>query len=638
MKSFLTALFLAFFILGFAQQSEDIIPKDAVTVFSLNNISILQKVSMDELVSYDFMAELQSELFDGSTNGKTLKDSGIDFNQKMNIFYGKNPEFEISGFTFGISSKDQLFSVFDDFDRVEGVIPGVEYYNNYFNHLMIKGNVGLLIRVDTDQQKLSEMTDSIWYARGYELPWNNYFDGYYDDEEIIEGDELDQNDGFEDDIEEMEIEGFDGEEIEEITIDDIDMGTPEADANDLTKNYYELRDSLESELSRMRLFEITNELFTQNINLKQTDKNFAHQLTHQSDGIFYLDNSRNFRNTNNMGSLQSLFPELYQDMKELYTGNVMLGDIMLNATSIDLKVEANYGEALGSIYQELNNSKFDKAVLKYIPKGNSGFFTYNIDLKAGYDRAYDIIIPILQEEKSPRILQNVLIAELMNEFINTDAVFNTYKGSMFGTFNGVKRVKTTRIEFFYDEQTFEYGEREVEGEEDMPIFTLGFSTARADIPNKILKHISRLTSQCKNMGNYWVVEDAVLNSLPLYMINKNGLFILTNDEDLAKNHSNGYGSGALSGKAAKKAKKSGSMYGYLNWGEVLDRLPKEMFSSEQNELLESMRGKTGLLELTSSKTTRQKTTYEVSYKFEGSYENSGKYLLDLVNSAYLLSK
>ena len=103
--------------ISWGQKSEDIIPKDAVTVFSLNNISILQKVSMDELVSYDFMTELQSELFDGSTQGKTLKDAGIDFNQKMNIFYGKNPEFEISGFTFGITDKEKLFTVFDDFDR-----------------------------------------------------------------------------------------------------------------------------------------------------------------------------------------------------------------------------------------------------------------------------------------------------------------------------------------------------------------------------------------------------------------------------------------------------------------------------------------------------------------------------------------
>lgn len=627
MKLYLTLPFLVLSSTLFAQQSDDFIPKDAVTVFSFNNISILQKVSMDELVSYDFMTELQSELFDGSTQGKTLKDSGIDFNQKMNIFYGKNPEFELSGFTFGITDKDKLFSVFDDFDRVESIVPGVEYYNNYFNHLMIKGNVGLLIRVDSDQEYLTEMTDSIWVARGFELPWVYDLDDYYDED----GNPMEEGDIMED------LEGVeDGDEVEEIIEEEYaDVSVEEND--ELFKNYYELRDSLESELSRKRLDNIINELFVGGKNLKAIDARLANQMKHTSDGIFYLDNSRNFKNTNGLWYFQTMFPELYKDLNELYSGNVMLGDIVLNNQSVDMKLEANYGPALGSIYEQLNGAKFDKNVLKYIPKNNSGFFTYNIDLREGYERAYDIIIPILSQERNPRISANVLTVELLDEFINKDALFNTYKGSMFGTFNGLKRVKTKRIEFFYDEETFEYGEKEIESEEDMPVFTLGFSTARADIPEKILKHMSRLTSQFKNMGDYWVYEDAILNSLPLYMINKNNLFIFTNDEDLAKNHSNGYGSEALSSKTAKKAKKSGSVYGYLNLGDIINKLPREMFTENRYELLESMKGKKGIMEVTSTATSREKTVYNMTYSFDGA-ENAGKYLLDLVNTAYILSK
>lgn len=615
--------------ISWGQKSEDIIPKDAVTVFSLNNITILQKVSMDELVSYDFMTELQSELFDGSTQGKTLKDAGIDFNQKMNIFYGKNPEFEISGFTFGISDKEKLFSVFDDFDRKESLVAGTEYYNNYFNHLMIQGNVGLLIRVDTDQGKLTEITDSIWVSRGFELPWME--DEYYDEEQM---DTYDDEELTDDDPTLNE----DGDEVEEIIEEEVDE-TPIAvdETSDLFKNYYELRDSIESEYSRKRLLLITEELFAQKINLKGKDARLAAQLTHTSDGIFYLDNSRNFKNTNSLFYLQAMFPELYHDLNDLYTGNVMLGDIVLNAKSIDLKVEANYGDGLGSIYEELNSAKFDKNILKYIPKNNTGFFTYKIDLKKGYEKAYEVIMPILSEEKNARISANVLTIELLNDFINTDEVFNTYKGSMFGTFNGIKRVKTKRVEFFYDEETFEYGEKEIEAEEDMPIFTLGFTTGRPDIPNKILKHMARITSQFKNMGDYWVYEEAILNSVPLYMINKNGLFIFTNDEDLAKNHSNGYGTDAISGIQAKNAAKSGSMYAYINLGDMISRLPETILNDHRFDVLASMKGKKGEVEVISTKTTRQKTTYNLTYRFDGTFDNAGKYLLDLVNTAYLVS-
>ena len=103
----------------FSQKSEDLIPRNASTVFSINNINLLQKISIDELVQYDFMEELHQELFDGSTAGKTLKDAGLDFDQRLNIFYGKDNVYEVTGFSFGVKNKDQLFKVFDDFEFVE---------------------------------------------------------------------------------------------------------------------------------------------------------------------------------------------------------------------------------------------------------------------------------------------------------------------------------------------------------------------------------------------------------------------------------------------------------------------------------------------------------------------------------------
>ncbi len=624
-KCLIIATFLLIASKSLAQaQSEDIIPSDAVAVFTLNNIQLLQKVSMDDLVSYDFMTELQSELFDGSTNGKSLKDSGIDFNQKMNIFYGKNKEYEISGFTFGISDKEKLFTVFDDFDRVESIVQGTEYYNNYFNHLIIRGNLALLIRVDSDQARLTEITDSLWVSRGFELPWRAEEDEFSDE---FPDEEYDNPDSFE----QEDPEGMD------ISIDELSQDDGVVPEDDIFKNYYELRDSLESELAEQRLFDIAYGIFEGGINLKSKDQRLAEQLTHSSDAMFYFDNSRNLKASNSLWYFQTMFPELYTDLNNLYQGNVMLGDVMLNQGSIDVTLNALYGEALGAIYSELNDSKFDKNVLKYIPSTTAGYFTYNIDLKKGYEKAYDIIIPILSEERNPKISANVLMMELMNEFVNTDEVFKTYKGSMFGSFNGIKRVNTKRIEFYYDEQTFEYGEREVQSEENMPVFAIGFSTQRGDIPEKVLKHMARLTSQFKNMGDYWVYEDAILNSLPLYMINKNELFIFTNDEDLAKNHSNGYGNQSIKGKLAKKAKKSGSVYGFMNLEDLINELPREMFTDERFELLETLKGKQGELEVKSSKTTAQKTTYTIQYRFSGT-DNAGKYLLDLLNTAYIISK
>lgn len=612
---------------AFGQQSQDLIPKDAVTVLSINNMSVFQKVSLDELIRYDFMIDIQQELFDGSTAGKSIKEAGIDFNQKLNVFYGKTYDYEISGFTFGISDKEKLFTVFDDFEQEQSDYPSVERYSSYFNQLIIKGNSGLLVRVEPLHDRISDVADSIWYARG-----NEYYWGAYDDEFMI--------DNVEENILDVETE----EVINEEALFEDSITEPEEyvfeEVKDIVsgKTYWELRDSVSFSLQITYLKELTDGLFLRNESLVRTDSRFANQLKNTSDGVFYLDNSRNLEKNQSFWYMKTMFPGLYAELKDLYTGNVIVGDIFLNEKNIQFKVVSNYGDKLGSVYQKLNDSKFDKNILKYIQKDNSAFFTYNINLREAYEQAYDVIVPILEKEKSMQVTMNLLVLELLDEYINKDALFGSYKGSMFGSFNGIKKVKTKKIIFDYDEETWEYTEQEVEAEEDMPIFTLGFSTDRADIVEKILKRLSRATSQIEQVNDHWVFYDAVMESAPLYFVNKNGLFIITNDEDLAVNHPNGYGANAITGKKAKEIKSNGFMYAEVDWGKTIDRLPRDMFSGEQNEIVDAMRGKGGMIKLTSSKTTRQNTKFDLIYSFEGSFENSSKYILDFVNSIYLISK
>ena len=606
-------------LISFGQSSDDLIPKEAVTVLGINNTSLLKKISMDSLIQYEFMEEVQAEMFDGSADNKTLKDAGFDFGQKLHVFNGKTSNYEVSGFSFGISNLKDLLLVFDDFDKVKSPINGIDYYNSYFNHLIIKGNSGLVLRVDPSYEKIKHVTDSIWIKRG-----NGYFFDDKDKKAENEGD-----DEAEEPIGKILKDG-------ELEADDSEV---KLNAKDLiNKTYWELKDSVTNILQVNYLQNILVEIFEKNIHLKSQDSKFETQLTHESEGIFYMDNSRNLQNAKGLWYFQTMFPELFKDIKTLYSGNIVVGDIYLKENSIEFKLQANYGENLGKIYAKLNSTKFDKNVLRYIHEDCAGFFTYNINLKEGYRQAYDIIIPLLSKQKDPRVTSNVLKAELLNEFVNLDALFDTYQGSMFGTFNGVKKVKTKRIEFTYDEKTFEYSEKEIIGEEEMPMFTVGFSTGRADIPEKILNYMGKMTTRFKKTDNYWKIDDAIFNSIPVYVINRNGLLVITNDESLAIEHLDGYGKDAISGKNAKNAKKSKFMYSYFNVGEVLSKIPKQVFTVKQNKVLDSMRGKEGYIEMTTLKTSSSYTDFEINYYFQGKYTDSGKYLLDLINSAFILAK
>ncbi|MGB0914927.1 MAG: DUF4836 family protein [Crocinitomicaceae bacterium] len=609
----------------FAQKSENLIPKDATSVFSINNVSLLEKISLDDLVKYEFMEEVQAELFDGSTTGKTLKDSGIDFNQKMNVFYGQNEEFEVAGLSFGVTNKEDLFDVFDDFSSAYSDYENVEFFESYFSRIAIENNSGVLFRVTPNTSTVDQITDSIWYARGNEYPW--YSNSYDMVEEAATPAEDSEAVEFTDDMETVENTITPSENAE----------LPVADEDPNTKTYYELRDSVETALSVQYLSTVCDELFIDNKNLVNSSKEFAEQLTHTSEGVFFMDNSKGLKNNRDFRFLRSIYPTLYTNLERLYTGNVLLGDLVLNDNSVEMQLNAQYGEELGSIYEKLGDAKFDKNVLKYIHKDNSAYFTYRVNLREAYEQAYDVLIPMLSEEENAGISAQLLMIELMDEFINKDAVFDTYKGSMFGTFNGIQKVKTKKVVFDYDEETFDYIEREEEAEEDMPIFTLGFSTDRSDIPTRILERVARLTDECRNEGEYWVIDRAVLNSAPLYLILKNDLFILTNDENLAKHNAEGYGDMALGKKEGKVAKKSGIVYGYADLGLAIESLPRELFNNRENEMIDVVRGKSGKVSFTSTESTNEGTSFNLVYDFEAEGD-SETYILDLINSMYVISK
>lgn len=611
---------------SYAQQSHQVIPRDAVTVLTLNNMSLFNKIPLDELVKYDFMIDIQQELFNRTNKEYTIKDAGIDFDQKLNAFYGKNFNYEISGFTFGVNDKEKLFRVFSNFVKIPTAQKGIERYTSYLNHLILFDQSALVIRLEPLQDYTTQIADSIWYSRGNDF--------YFTEDELWIDDE-----GIDHTILEIEEEAM----IDEAGVydDEIDIATePAFEIRDIVsgKTYWELRDSVMFALQKDFTNELLKDLINKKNSLFSTDTRFAEQLNSKADGVLYLDNSRNLQKDESFRYFLTMFPGLYEDLNRLYTGNVILGDIYLNDDNINLKIKANYGEELGSIYKELNNSKLDKNLLKYIPENNAGFFTYNVNLKNAYDQAYKILFPILDKEPSAHISMNLLMLELFNEFVNTDALFDTYKGSLFGSFNGIQKVKTKKYVFTYDEDTFEYKEEEVEAEEDMPIFTTGFTTAKNDLMERLLKRLSRISPRVYAEDNYYVFEDVILESVPMYILNGKGMILFTNDIEVVQKHSKGYGKDALNSKTVAKIKKNGFVYAEIDWKRSINQLPRDLFSAEQNEILDTLKGKSGNMTISSSKTTTHGTNFDLIYKYDASLGKSGKYLLEFVNSLYLLSK
>ena len=147
--------------------------------------------------------------------------------------------------------------------------------------------------------------------------------------------------------------------------------------------------------------------------------------------------------------------------------------------------------------------------------------------------------------------------------------------------------------------------------------------------------MARLSSRIQRFENYWRIDNAILDAAPLYILNTGKLLIFTNDEDLARMHPKGYGKGALAKKERNAARQSGFMYGSVDIPKTLDGFPTEVLTPRNAEIVSSLKGKSGQITLTSSETNTEHTSFKLSYQFLGD-ESTGKHLLDLVNSLYLI--
>jgi hypothetical protein len=618
-KKGLLPLFLLLFSLSYSQESENLIPTNASTVFSINNINLLQKISIDELVAYDFMDELHQELFDGSTAGKTMKDAGIDFDQRLNIFYGKDHTYEVTGFSFGVHDKVALFEVFDDFEFSEHLSNDSERYNSLFNTLILKGTSAVLLRLQPTDEYLVRMTDSLNY---YEWDTEN-LNEYLDSQEEVFEEAVFEEVSFMSPNDSIALP-YDLMEREEMIHTD-------------KKSYWEIRDSLEYVMQLEGMNALIEDLIISEKSLVTIDARFRLQLDKDSEGVFFIDNSRNFSNQGGLWYFQTMYPIMNADLKELYAENHMIGSLHLDSNEVYFDLTANYGDQLGAIYTEMNNNPLNKDFIKYIPDDAPAYFVYNVDLRKAYEKAYDILLPMLKDNKDNKMVMNLLAIQLLDKLVDKKAIFGAYQGGIFGTFNGVQKVMTKQIEYQYDEDNFDYSEIETETEEDIPVFTLGFASERTDLCEMVLQDLSRLTSRIEKKEGYWLVKDAILESAPLYIVCNPKVLLISNDEQFIKSHLSGYGKFKLSKKKIRKMKKAGVLYAKLDLGESLNQFPQAFLDSKQKKVLNNLKNNSGSIELSSQDSELSHTLYGLRYSFESASSKANQFL-DMINALYILSK
>jgi len=586
-----------FLLSGFSQNSEDLIPKDALIVFSIHDFSEIKELPLNELMSYAFMSELEQEQYDGSTHKKKIKDAGLNLNQKMSVFSGKTNNYSISGVTFGLSNKEKLFEVFDDFDDEESIYEGYELYSSYFNKLFIKSGCALLIRLECNEQKINELTDSIWNAKGYlnKLKDDNVKNDTKNTFDWVESNEF--------------------EELEE-------------------KGYLELRDSVQLALHDKYEKIIIDELIIDGKNLIKSDKNFEEQINHQTDGSVYFDNSRNAMGIWNKYNFSK---NAFGEIESIYKNSKTVGDLSFVNNGLELNLTSSYSEKMGLVYSELNKTKLNKSIRNYIPQDMAAFFIYKINLEAAYEKMVETLLPILRKQTNIKITRGVIMFDILNEFINKEALFKAYQGSVFATFNGTEKIKTDKIEHEYNEETFEYTEVISKKEELMPLFTIGVCSENKNLLSKIFNSVSKLDPLLKKKDNYWRYEDAIMSAAPLYFFHEKNIFFITNDSKMIHDNRNGYEKPLISKKEIRDINNGGAIYFKSNLEQSISQIPSSLFPSKEAEFISFIKNGHGNVQFLSNLTKDNQTRYKLIYNCDENKKNKGVHLLDLINAIYLFT-
>ncbi|MDG1842212.1 MAG: hypothetical protein P8I93_07680, partial [Crocinitomicaceae bacterium] len=401
----ITLLFLWIASSFISQSPQALIPKDALVVFSIHDFSKIEDLSLNELMSYPFMSELEQEQYDGSTEGKSIKGSGIDMDQKMSVFSGKNNKFSISGVTFGIKNKKELFNVFDDFKKDKSNFQDFEFYSSYFNNLFISNTTALLFRLECNEKEINRITDSIWADN------NNYSSDFSD--KILE----------EVDVFEQIEETTDGSDFEKENLNEVVY-------SDEKKGYLELRDSVQYAMHEIYEEKVLHELLINKENLINRDSDFKKQINKTTDGSIYFDNSRNAMGFWNKYNLTK---SAIGQIGSLYNNNKTLGDLTFSENGLKLKFTSLYTEEMGAIYSELNKTSLNNEIRKYIPKNIPSFFIYKINLNAAYEKALEVLMPIFRNQNDGEATKAVMMFDILNAFIDKETLFKTYQGSLFMT-------------------------------------------------------------------------------------------------------------------------------------------------------------------------------------------------------------
>ncbi len=606
----LSLLLFSFIIssISFSQAVQNI-PSTAYMVFSADLGRITKSMSISEMDDYDFIQKLVRE-FSGSNQEKvSLNDLGINYRGKIAVYTGTHDAYEFVGTS--VDLKDNALFISNEEIRREFTteIKSKGYSETERSIGFIHKKTFTRVEFDWNKRYFRKITDSIFDANKWERPYSYY----YDYEDAVEAPML-----IEEAVEEVEAESYD-ETIEKEIV--------EEEEESMEEKYSRIMDSVKR-AEKTRLKKDFFKTSTDGNGLLKSNENFKSTMSVASDGSMYLDPSK-------MND--------YRD--DIFRYNPMLGYVRqfsnnvwqsahMNMTKEGMNIEwlTHGDEKVMQVTKSAMDKNFNEELIKYIPSYSQGVAAYNMNMLGAYEEIKKLYMPVLDKSEKPEYLLASAIWSTIDEIVDESAVAEVYGANMILSYNGMKEMTLVKTTYDYDEETFEYTDREEEYQDLIPIMTWAISTKKAYLLEKYMKAACAFADEeiAKHKG-YYEIKKGPMGGTPFYVAVKESMIIVTNDKSLVQDHLNGYDKN-IDKELMRSIKETKLVYANMD----MEQMPNDMMTFSANnsdrEFIEALKDKTGEIELKMAEVTDEYQKMTASFRYSKNYKNGMFYLLDVIDT------
>jgi|GEM_PF-5379848 len=597
-KSILLLIALPF--ASFAQQtSKDLIPSSAFVAVGINSPVILKSASVEEIQRYEFMNEVMKDFFGEKYAGKNLEDIGVDFSQSMYFFYGLDSVVNYFGACFKANDIKTIekWSRLDEKESEKSKQAGWIIKQDRYNYFLTKGDLVILLNIHPDYGVVFDKVDELVGTEPeYPQVWED--NGYGD------------------------------------TILTYDYGD---DA--IQQKYWERRDKVEDSLRKIytdiQLKRIITDLNTGKTLIKSSATFSKLSLAPNATFIYY-DLEKTIRSIAPNTIQKELGNGAYDYLMSLYEKYEMNFTTQINEKSLSATLDATYNKKMGEMLTSILDQKPNEKLMAVIPPKAIGTMVFNFNMEHAFDEANNFSSDLLNEKVRSSGMMGLAYAtwKIATEFIDKDKLFATFKGNIFATFNGLKKVEYTAIESNWDEETYEYSDTEVVRTDDFPVFAFGFATDRPEVLEKIISLVKKTADvDIEGTDGNYVIKKAIVHALDLYIVNRNGVLVITNDEAYRNNLINGT-TEKLSPEKLAEITAAGNAYiefDFHRFFPILDSVDGVEASDRQlfaklSELMGVLKAKTTLV---------SKNEMKVGYNYTFEQDKNGlQHILNVINTIY----